>query len=514
MLGENIKSILIGNGLDIQVGGDDYLNKWIVVRLLANANSGKYDPLFMNRKDADPIATGDEIIAMLNGMVDIANRARKNEYDLLVESYKDANVMIALKDFQSRYSREIFSVEEIGMEDWVLLLLIFLINEGDILEEYEAAKRGFERMVFDSIYCDGGIQYLYSKVGKAAKFYFCQFDNIFTLNYDNTLEKITNLPVYHLHGDFLTKSPAENPNNTFGYLRNLTGQNTWFPSELEQCYCNAILDYSGGRKYKTACRLTGVYTEIEKIRETVDEDDCIEDLLKGFPDRLREIIQISIENKLACGHNYHFQDLEQLTGTLTLLGVAPQNDSHIFTSINKSNVEKVVFYHYFGDKNDDEVNAEIKNMKLEIDKPFEIKNIKNLWNKIKLVKPNNSITYRQVLANQKPKQKDMDILSFLNSIYPEAHVSIGDIIGQLKTIPVNTEKTVFKMMEAEMSNSKYHTAPSSRVEIGKLFRNFGKTLEIASISPQALFCLYFVNMETKKRRIRDIQKKSNGRGNC
>jgi hypothetical protein len=43
-------SLLVGNGLDIQIGGDDFQNKWIMVRLLAKAKAGKYDVLFCECK--------------------------------------------------------------------------------------------------------------------------------------------------------------------------------------------------------------------------------------------------------------------------------------------------------------------------------------------------------------------------------------------------------------------------------------------------------------------------------
>ena len=43
------KSLLIGNGFDVQLGGDDYLNKWIIVRMLAKAKMGKYDILFTKK---------------------------------------------------------------------------------------------------------------------------------------------------------------------------------------------------------------------------------------------------------------------------------------------------------------------------------------------------------------------------------------------------------------------------------------------------------------------------------
>jgi len=40
---------LVGNGIDIQLGGNDFLNKWIIVRLLSDAKAGKYDDLFAFR---------------------------------------------------------------------------------------------------------------------------------------------------------------------------------------------------------------------------------------------------------------------------------------------------------------------------------------------------------------------------------------------------------------------------------------------------------------------------------
>lgn len=102
------------------------------------------------------------------------------------------------------------------MEDWLLIFLLFLIEREDILDQYESIKQGFERMIFDAIYCEGNIQKLHSKMNKLSKVYFSNFDNIFTLNYDDTIEKLTNRTVFHLHGDFKTKNRSENPQNALG----------------------------------------------------------------------------------------------------------------------------------------------------------------------------------------------------------------------------------------------------------------------------------------------------------
>ncbi len=497
-----MNSLLIGNGLDIQAGGDDYLNKWIIVRLLAKAKNGKYDVLFMDSEDAKPTLTGDEIVELFNGMVDIANKALENKYDQLVSDYGDKDVIEALNDFKKRYTFKIASIEEIGMEDWVLMLLLFLIEQGDIIDKYEAAKQGFERMVFDSIYCEGNIQRL--KMGKSSKLYFSNFDNIFTLNYDNSLEKLTNQPVFHLHGDFYTKSISENPDNAYGYLRKQNGQNLWFAPQYEHCNCNAILDFSGSRKYNFATSLTKAFFEFEKFKEAYSYIDSLEQMLEKFPAEQRDIIHIGIEKNLPCGHNYHFQDFEKSNGTLTIIGLAPQNDSHIFSCINKSNIEKVVFYHYFGGKSDDEVDAEIKTITLAITKPYIIKNIKKVWDEINLSKPNNSTTYTQILLSRK---RNDDFLNLFNSLYPNATVSIEDILRQLRSIPVTTEKAICKMMASEIIKEKYHTTPQSEKELFRHFIDFGKTLKIASISPQTLYFLYFINSQTNGKKSKSAKRR-------
>lgn len=170
-----MSSVLIGNGLDIQVGGDDYLNKWIIVRLLSKAKMGKYDMLFTGNQSNKPIITGDEIITFFNGIIAIANKACRDEYHDVVERYDDSDLIDAYKDFKMRYQSPITSVEEIGMEDWLLVLLLFLIEQGFTLAQYDAVKQGFERMLIDAIYCEGNIQKLYLKMGESAKLFFLQF---------------------------------------------------------------------------------------------------------------------------------------------------------------------------------------------------------------------------------------------------------------------------------------------------------------------------------------------------
>lgn len=485
----NYNSVLIGNGLDIQVGGDDYLNKWIIVRLLAKAKMGKYDMLFLDSQDSKPLITGDEIIELFSNMVEIANKARKNEYNDLAETYGDKDLINALKDFEQNHTCEIRSIEEIGMEDWLLILLLFLIEQEDILDQYESIKQGFERMIFDAIYCEGNIQKLHSKMNKLSKIYFSNFDNIFTINYDNTIEKLTKRTVFHLHGDFKTKNHSENPQNAHGYLRLQKGQNIWFPPQFEHCNCSAILDFSGNRKYNHATNMTKAFLEFEKLKETVKKNETeMKNILEKLPAEQHELVTIGVEKKLHCGQDYHFQDFEQMTGTLVIIGLAPQNDSHIFSCINKSNIDNVVFYHYFGAKSDAEIEAEIKTMSLPINKPYVIENVKIIWDEIRVCRPNK----RKYDLSEKQ-------LELLNALCPQKPIAMDAILWQLSSIPTFTRRAILEMMTFEISKSKYHTTHKTEKELFTSFIEFGKTLEVAAISPQSLYYIYITWLQSNNK---------------
>lgn len=195
------------------------MNKWILVRLLADVKSGKYDELFRDKESTSPSISGDELVALFMEMPSLANKARRCDFDSLIDAAKESEIVAALVDFKAKYTWDVTSPEQIGLEDWLLLLRLFLQEQADLLPLFGSIKQGFERVVLNSIYCNGMIQQLHENACKKAKEFFCGFDSLFTLNYDNNLEKLSGKPVYHLHGDFETVALSENPNTAYGFLR-------------------------------------------------------------------------------------------------------------------------------------------------------------------------------------------------------------------------------------------------------------------------------------------------------
>ena len=473
-----MKSILIGNGLDIQVGGNDYLNKWIIVRLLAKAKMGKYDALFEN------IISGDEIIALFNGMLNIANKAKNKEYDEMVSgceiSELSTNLKNALADFVSNHKSEINSIEEIGMEDWVLLFQLYLIEQKDLLNNYNAVKQGYQQMLLDAIFCEGKIQKLYDKLSQKAKEFFSDFDCIFTLNYDNMIEKATKCTVYHLHGEFNTLHMSENPKNALGYYNR---KNKLIKSRPEWKHCNstAIVDYSGNLKYKFATLNTNLYNNFEKEKQLIREEKISkEKYLSAIKDEFKEICGVGIEKNLSLGHNYYFEQFENLSGELIIIGLAPENDNHIFDCINKSNVSHVKFYYYFGTTNKIKIDEKATTIKLNINKPYEILNIQDLWEELGITPPEKKIY--DITTKQ---------LKCINDLCLSTSITEEELLYQINSIPSTTRKVIVEMLNSELKKEKYHKSPQSEKELLSTLKGFGETLKISSLSPQALYYLYF-----------------------
>ena len=403
-----MKNCLVGNGLDIQLGGNDYLNKWILVRMLANAKVGKYDKLFGNQ------ISGDDIFQLFDGMIDLANDARIGEFDSIINKCNDpirSYLHTALIDFSSNHPNEISNIEQVGMEDIILLFSLFYLNNKDIINDYSSAKQGYCQMLLDAIYCDKKIQKL--TTNKKTASFFKEFDNIFTLNYDNILDRATHKPVYHLHGSF----------------DNFVKPSFDYPKEFRHCYSDAILDFSGDIKYLRASKQP----------------------------------------------QYHFDEFERMSGKLSIIGLSPYNDSHIFKCINHSNLDEVIFYHFFNGR---------KEIVLPIEKPYKVLDVNDLWSRLQIT----PLVSKSYTVNQEQA-------AILNVISVNQNVlTASEIQNQVNSIPVNTRKALINMMNYEISKEQYHKSPKEEKELFKLFNEFGKTLRFSGISPQALYYLYIENL--------------------
>ena len=118
------KSILIGNGININFGGKAYTNDYIIKRILFNARANKYDLLF------DGGISGNEIASIFVDLATWANDISGGKYDAIIP---DAEKPI-LEDFKTRYNWKLTHYYEVGLEDWLFILHVYFLQNADIAE--------------------------------------------------------------------------------------------------------------------------------------------------------------------------------------------------------------------------------------------------------------------------------------------------------------------------------------------------------------------------------------------
>lgn len=237
------RSLLVGNGFNINFGGQVYSNDYIIKRIIFNALANKYDPLFNGE------ITGEQIAYIFTRLSTWVNDITDGKYDDLIDDEEKP----ILEDFKARYNWKQKYYYEVGLEDWLFVLHVAFLEHSNISNHWQAAKQAFEKMMLDAIYNDGDIQNLYKRMGKPVKRWLQGYDKIFTLNYDNNIEDLSiGRPVFHLHGDFRTLANSEDPKTIWGFIRHQKKNNIEIPEDFKHCFCNAILDYTGGHKYEIA----------------------------------------------------------------------------------------------------------------------------------------------------------------------------------------------------------------------------------------------------------------------
>lgn len=471
-----MKSILLGNGIDIQFGGKAYSNRFIMSRVVFNAQTGKYDSLF------DSTITGDEIAKVFRGFLPIANSVLKGKYDSITVA-KDLSE--AIQDFKARFQGKgaFHKYHEIPLEDWFMLMQIFSLEHPDIANQIGSAKQAVERIVLDAIYNDGKIQTLCSSMGKHVQRFLNSFDCIFTLNYDNNVENLCKRQVFHLHGDFSVPMDSENPQIAQGYYRVASGQSVIVPG-FEHCFCNALLDYSGDLKLKRA-KANSDYTRfLEYARNTDRHNDseynrAIETFSKTAPESICWINAYCNHPDLLPATDYHFADLSSLTGELHIIGMSPQNDGHIFRCIEESKVEKVVFYRHGSHP-----------VNLPLTKMVEISDVSALWKRLDANKPKYNCK-----VNLPDTSKVSEFIEALNALSFD-EISREEMIQELSEIPLFLSDSLCKEAIDLMELNNEIGPPKDLDDLKRQFMAISQIALREGIYPSTLYMLLMNYMNT------------------
>lgn len=339
-------NVLLGNGLNIEFSeNNDYKNWAILQRMNANLSTPhRYDEVFAGKVSSDDMH---DFLDNLNYW--FKNKALKGISALKLIQNEDE--FKALLEMSKRYSGKNPSILEIGLEDYLLGLKLFNESYGKNAVPNDALFQGVRYLMLDTIYNDGFIEKIYTNM-ECFKPYLLQYKNIFTLNYDSNVDMIVEHPVFHLHGTFKVLHHEYRPNTFKGWAIIQTGKS--LPAYIigkEYLYCDAILGFSGMDKLNNISSYNSVY-----------ENPISQVLLKKHPE---------LEQP-----KYPIERFKKIKGELHLIGVCPNNDSHIFHMINENpNITQVIYY--------SACDTDTLQIQKVIYKRVQIKNVFKYWEKVR-----------------------------------------------------------------------------------------------------------------------------------
>lgn len=370
-----MKTLLFGNGINIQYGGEENHNKNIILRAIENTKEDSFPK--------NIIVDEPELVVALLGMLfkEIKN-ALNGEYDKYAITDDEKKSLLDFKEtYRNRKSLNVFGV---GFEDYFLIYNLFMRKNKINNPERWVIRTTLQKIFIHSIYNNGNVDNIYTKYPKKFKGFFDDFENIFTTNYDRNIEKFTDKKVKYLHGAFHIKSNVYDENSLRNHLSDRPLDDIDINEDFYHLYSNVIIDYSGNNKLykikesslanKAIEKFTKGYEGRVDIKEDIDEwEDSDNEIIQ----RLHESIMKKTKNKyLGFSENYPLKEFENIEGDLIILGLAPFNDIHIFNMINDNKkINKIIYFYYHK-----EDNKLIEKYLLNHNK-IKYKNVRKLWEK-------------------------------------------------------------------------------------------------------------------------------------
>lgn len=326
-----MNTILVGNGIDIQYGGKDYYCNEIVQRAINNVKSGNF------RSVDYPHA----IVNHLGELFDLALKILEDKNYIIKKVWTDED-RLSLNGFCLRYGKKTLNdPTQIGFEDYFLLQRLFYnfsydSNKGNS-EERNNYFEYLRRFFLDAIYNQGKINRI--EYPKTMNTFLSGFDNIFSLNYDRNLEKVTDHPIHYLHGAFHIineKYNNESPmNKVMSIYSDVAGH--------EHLYSTALTTYCGKEKEE-------LLTQADKVNKFLElapkfKSECEKTGTEIYPQLKAIVLAYELCPDYIYPQNYCYDIFEKISGEITLLGIAPTNDDHLIRVIKES-IKHITYYFY------------------------------------------------------------------------------------------------------------------------------------------------------------------------
>ncbi len=364
-----MSNILFGNGININFLGSQFTSKSIIIRAITTINNKK------NPKEAYT----KEILDWFKLLHLEYENTRNGTNDQYAYASFDKT---ALADFKQRYKSIINpKIYDIGFEDYFLLHDIFCHKNNIQNPEMFNFRELLKRMFLDSIYFKGKLLNVKENYPNGLISYMNNFNMLFTTNYDNNIESKCNKKVHYLHGAFHILNDVYNPNSFRNQLSDTNGESFSYAQKHPYLFSTALSTYTGDLKQSmmkqnaqaNSCiqKMAEGYKSDPKIKEKVDKwKNDNNELLRNFYESIK--LKVDDEN-YTFSENYSLDEFLNINDELTIIGLSPFNDTHIFKMINDNqNLPQIIYYFYD--------NSEIQNVeRLLCGKSIKFRGVKDFW---------------------------------------------------------------------------------------------------------------------------------------
>lgn len=366
-----MNNLLIGNGININFGGLDYTNKKIILRAIERIKSP-----YIN-----PDINGIEILQFLELIFKELNNIICGKYDIFaITSYEK----LSLEEFKTRYKkdRDNLKIYDVGFEDYFLMFELFC-RKNKISNPERFNYRGLlKRFFINSIYNDGKIQELHKSYPRKVKIYLKSFDEIYTTNYDSNIEKCTGTKVNYLHGAFHIFDDVYNPKSFRNQLSDKPSTETPIIKGFEHLFSNVLTSFSGFSKNHTMNEPKLANSAISKFAEGIKANQSFAKEINSWSQsddsilkNLGEAILLKKnQSDLKINEYYPIDSFKVIKDDLTIIGLSPYNDSHIFKMIN-DNISIKSITSYFYTKHESDIVKSLLNNKKDI----RFSDVKQFW---------------------------------------------------------------------------------------------------------------------------------------
>jgi hypothetical protein len=341
-----LKTLLFGNGINIQFGGTDNLSKSIILRAIKNTKEADFP--------AHIIVDAPSLIVSLLGHLFLQVREILNGgYDSYAYT---TDLKVCLDDFKWRYSaKKSLNVATIGFEDYYLLYDLmcykYKIKNPDKYHIREALKCFFLYSIFNK----DRVNQIYKNYPAKLNDFFNVFDELYTTNYDNNVEVFSAKKVNYLHGAFHIKADVYNPDSMRNKMSDSPIKDCIVDDRYYYLYSNALTTYSGYSKMFSIKQHGDANSAMEKMAKAYQENEMIKDAVNAWEKDANEIVRKMAEgiklklsdSSLEFKETYPIKEFAAISDELCIVGLSPNNDTHIFNMINDNGFLKSIIYYFY-----------------------------------------------------------------------------------------------------------------------------------------------------------------------